>query len=178
MAIVKWLHIMTAMGLVGVFGCDGGQTASPPASPSLQASSREIHDAVMVGDWDEVNELLEKGYSVNAQEPTSGMTVLNIAAARGHEEIVRLLLDRGADVSIRGVGGDTALFHAARKGEASIVALLLDKGANPNAVTRHGTTPLMAAEHAGSERVVELLLQAGAGHETVSDTNATNLSRK
>ena len=125
MTIVKWLHIMTAMGLVCMFGCDNDQTASPSASPSLSESSENIYDAALTGDWDEVNKLLEEGYPVNAQEPTSDMTILSIAAARGHENIVRLLLDKGADVSFEDESGYTALLQAARTGEASIVALLL-----------------------------------------------------
>jgi ankyrin repeat protein len=53
----------------------------------------------------------------------------------GHEKIVELLLDKGANVSVNGQEGDydSALQAASAEGHEKVVELLLDKGANIDA---------------------------------------------
>ena len=52
-----------------------------------------------------------------------------IAASNGHTDIVKALLDKGADVNARGNKGSTALMFAAYNGHTDIVKSLIDKGA-------------------------------------------------
>lgn len=52
-----------------------------------------------------------------------------IACRNGHTEIARFLLDRGADIDVRGFFGGTALHWAAGNGHRTTVELLLDRGA-------------------------------------------------
>ena len=54
------------------------------------------------------------------------------AAVEGHLEMVKLLLDRGADANLKDGGGEMALMRAAEKGNLRIVKVLLDKGADVN----------------------------------------------
>ena len=61
-----------------------------------------------------------------------GWAALNGAATEGHQEIVRLLIDKGADLNIAIMNGSTALHMAPREGHQEIVRLLLDKGADVN----------------------------------------------
>jgi ankyrin repeat protein len=78
----------------------------------------------------------------------------------GHEAVVRLLVEKGADVKAKGNAGATALHGAAWKGHEAVVRLLVEKGANVKAKNKYGSTPLdMAAKH---EAVVRLL--KGYGH--------------
>ncbi|EXM13556.1 hypothetical protein V3481_007004 [Fusarium oxysporum f. sp. vasinfectum] len=90
-------------------------------------------------------------------------SALQAASAGGHEHIVKLLLDNGADVNAQ--GGDlygTELQTAALEGHEHIVKLLLDNGANVNAqVEEHGTA-LQGAFAGGHEHIVKLLLDNGA----------------
>ena len=51
------------------------------------------------------------------------------ASLRGHEALVRLLHERGADIKLRDNGGRTALSNARIQNRASIVALLEARGA-------------------------------------------------
>ncbi|KAJ5169200.1 uncharacterized protein N7482_004794 [Penicillium canariense] len=94
----------------------------------------------------------------------SGRAPLHYAAEIGHIEIVKLLLDKGADPNINEVhSGRTPLYYAAEKGYNEVVKLLLDKGANPNTnEVRDGRTPLHCAVGKGYNEVVKLLLDKGA----------------
>jgi ankyrin repeat protein len=63
-------------------------------------------------------------------EPSQvGETPLHLAAEGGHEEVARMLIEKGADMNIRDEGGQTALYRACEKRHWGIVKLLLAKGA-------------------------------------------------
>ena len=72
-------------------------------------------------------------------------TALYIAAAKGHDAVVRTLLDAGADKDLARNDGVTPLMIAAQTGHAAVVCALLDAGANKTARC-DGKTALDAAE--------------------------------
>ena len=55
-----------------------------------------------------------------------------VATIHGHEEIVKLLIDHGAEVNRTGKAGGTALMAASLQGHGEIVKLLIEKGAEVN----------------------------------------------
>lgn len=81
-----------------------------------------------------------------------------------HIEVVRLLLDAGADVDALNGPGDSALFEASSRGYPAIVLLLLSKEAQVDKTGRTDSneTPLWAASKQGHDFIVTLLLDAGA----------------
>jgi hypothetical protein len=87
---------------------------------------------------------------------------LHEAAARGYEDTVRLLLDKGIDVNAAGGHWGTALQAASHRGTAGTVKLLLDRGADVNASGGHWGNALQAASFSGQEEVVTLLVERGA----------------
>lgn len=87
---------------------------------------------------------------------------LCIAADEGDDECVRLLLDAGAKVELRGVMGRTALHYAAYRASARKVQDLIHAGAEVNAEDERGYTPLHLAALVGDESCTRLLLEAGA----------------
>lgn len=99
------------------------------------------------------------------------VSLLIIAAANGDHDMVRVLLNNGADPNVVGTLNQTALYIAARKGHKCVVSLFLDQPTtNTNCeykgYTRHGLakerrvcwTPLLAAAYRGHADCVKLLL--------------------
>lgn len=84
---------------------------------------------------------------------------LMMAALKGHLDLTRQLVERGADVNKTGW---TPLHYAATGGHVAIIELLLEHHAYIDAESPNGTTPLMMAAQYGSIGAVKLLLDAGA----------------
>jgi len=94
---------------------------------------------------------------------TGCSTALHKAVSEGQTEIVKKLIEEGADInSTQGVAG-TPINTAAYHGQTETVKLLLDKGANVNDRNDSGGwTPLTNAARNGHTDVVKLLLDRGA----------------
>jgi len=106
--------------------------------------------------------LLHRGAGCIRIQDCYGQTPLSLAARWGREEVVRLLLDYGADIEARDSQGQTPLSSAAGWGRETVVRLLLDCGADMEALDDEGKTPLKCAEEHMHEGVVRLLLDHGA----------------
>ncbi|KAH8727407.1 ankyrin repeat domain-containing protein [Phaeosphaeriaceae sp. PMI808] len=101
-----------------------------------------------------------------------GQTLLYLAAEHGHQRMVKLLLDAGAEINAQGRRYGIALQEAGRRygnalqaasagGHEQVVKLLLDAGAKVNAQGRFHGNALQAASAGGHEQVVKLLLDKG-----------------
>jgi len=98
-----------------------------------------LREAIVAGDAGEVKKLLHGGVDPNTRGPR-GATCLHVAAYLGHVEVVRLLLEAGADVNVRDNDDRTPLRYAVDCADLSrdygagprytaIVALLRQHGA-------------------------------------------------
>ncbi|KAI9765695.1 MAG: hypothetical protein M1839_005400 [Geoglossum umbratile] len=89
---------------------------------------------------------------------------LHWAATKGYDSVVRLVLQKGADVEAKDESGKTALQAAAEGGNIEVVRVLLAAKAKVNAPVYNapGRTPLQAAAGGGHIEVVEALLAAKA----------------
>jgi ankyrin repeat protein len=98
--------------------------------------------AAAAGDLPIVTHDLDAGVSPNAgSSGEEGVSALSAAASSGQVEVVRLLLDRGADVNADDYWGGNALCGPSLNGHVDVVQLLLSRGADPN-MEDDGTTPL------------------------------------
>lgn len=79
-----------------------------------------------------VEYLLENGADINARSIKQGFTALITAAAVGNANVVRLLLEHGADKDIAERDGNTALDRAGQYGHPDIAALLKDESTLAN----------------------------------------------
>ncbi len=101
-------------------------------------------------------------YDAYAVWKTAGRPLL-VAADEGDVEMVKTLLDEGANPNIRARrGGETAFMIAVERGNVDVAKLLAEKGADVNATSRAGFTALMVAARAKQAQMVRFLLDKGA----------------
>jgi ankyrin repeat protein len=108
-------------------------------------SSTPINDiwaAASAGDNAAIKRFLDAGVAVNAKQGRRGGTPLLNTILQDHPSSVRLLIERGANVTLSGPDGNTPLHLAAFFGDESLVKLLLEKGANSKAKNSKGETAL------------------------------------
>ncbi|KAF6823075.1 ankyrin repeat domain-containing protein 52 [Colletotrichum plurivorum] len=93
-----------------------------------------------------------------------GRTPIYAASMNGHLEVVKVLLEKGADVSVANTNGWTPLHSASTSsnGHLDVVKILLEKGADVLVATNDGRTPLHSASSNGHLDVVKVLLASGA----------------
>jgi uncharacterized protein len=121
-------------------------------------------DAAALGRADLLRELLAADPERLRARTPEGFTAIGLAAFLGGPDVVRVLLDRGADPDD---DADNPLrvrpVHAAAAArDLESMRLLLDAGADPNARQQAGFTPLHAAAHVDDEELARLLLAHGA----------------
>jgi ankyrin repeat protein len=118
-------------------------------------------DAARRGDVTTLVELLDSGLDVQCRN-TAGDTLLMLAAYHGHEAVVTLLLERGADpgaVNAEGAvqASRSPLMYAAMYNHAQLTGLLLEHGADPRRRDREGKTALDLAREMRAVHTLPLL---------------------
>ncbi|XP_065353147.1 ankyrin repeat domain-containing protein 17 isoform X5 [Cloeon dipterum] len=119
------------------------------------------------------------GIDVDSETDSNHDTALTLACAGGHEDLVELLLSRGANIEHRDKKGFTPLILAATAGHEKVVKILLDHHADIEAQSeRTKDTPLSLACSGGRIEVVSLLLSRNANkeHRNVSDYTPLSLA--
>jgi ankyrin repeat protein len=122
----------------------------------------EIHVAADLGDSAAVMTILNKQPdALNARDST-GMTPLNLAAFKGHLNLTRELLARGADWRIGDRDNSQPIHNAAAAGRTNVIELLLSKGADIDAQDRNGETALRYASAYRKLETARWLIEHGA----------------
>ena len=114
-----------------------------------------------------VERLLQKAFDPNERG------YLFVAATKGHLEVVRLLLEAGADKDA--AERHRPLHFAALEGHLEVVRLLLEAGADKDAADTDGDTALHIAALGGRLEVVRLLLDAAAEKDAAARHGETAL---
>ncbi|MFZ2197216.1 MAG: ankyrin repeat domain-containing protein [Thermodesulfovibrionales bacterium] len=119
-----------------------------------------ISDAIEAGHAGILRALIEHGAQINISY--SYHTPLIHAAGRGRAEIVKILLDGGADVRAIDQNGMTALLRAIDHGHPEIAKMLIERGSDVNIRAGNGYRPLALARSKQQVSVVQALQAAGA----------------
>ena len=86
-----------------------------------------------------------------------------IACEKGHEEVVRVLVEEGgADVNKADKNGKTPCYIAAQKGHVDVIRLLVDLVADIDKPNKYGWTPCHIAALNGHVDVIRMLVECGA----------------
>ena len=119
-----------------------------------------LHIAACEGDMTAVKRLLKQDVDVNEVGKKHDWRVINAAIRGGNIDIVKLLIENGADVFAK-IDGANALFSAARYGHIHIAKLLIDEGVDVYARHETGTTVLHSAAYGGHVDMAKFLLDMG-----------------
>lgn len=139
--------VLVSALLVGLISC--GANGRP-----------EIIEATIAQDTERIRELIAEGADVN--DRGNGDWIPAIHYTQGNEEILRVLLEAGADPNIPDPTS-TVLGSYALAGKVSAVTLLLEHGAEIDAQDPlYGKTALHNAASNGHLEIVELLVEQGA----------------
>ncbi len=143
-------------------GFDPG-TPDPSGQPALVVAVKEpsVNAAKALINWPKTKVEVR-----NAADESP----LMLASLKGLDDVVAVLIKRGADVNKTGW---TPLHYASTHGHLSVMKQLLDAHAYIDAESPNGTTPLMMAAHYGTPAAVKLLLEAGADTTIKNQQNLT-----
>jgi len=153
-----------------------------------------LHTCARAGNVDGTKALIARGASLDAGDNWRGQTPLMWATAQKHPDVMRVLIEAGADVNARSTiiawerqrtseprdkwlppGGLTPLLFAAREGCVDCTKVLLSSGADPNIVDPDQYTPLVMALINGHFDVAGALIDAGANVDMQDKVGRTPL---
>lgn len=134
-------------------------------------ANEELVKAAANGDATRCAEILGRtdAQHVDVNGFYGGHTALQAAAQNGHVEVIRALVEAGADVDAEDRDGDRAAHHAAFGDEPAALRALATAGADLSARNRRRQTPLHIAVNKGHLGVVRTLLQL-AVHPSLQDS--------
>ena len=132
--------------------CTAGEVLPSPEDAIPEIPIDEF-TASALGFGDLILQYLDTGTSVNRQN-MAGWSMLQYAAFIGHQEVVQLLLERGADPNI-----GAPLNLASKCGNESIIITLLNGGASYDHVDGEGLNALQQAVTCGQDGSVTVLLR-------------------
>ncbi|KAL7858805.1 hypothetical protein AOLI_G00189070 [Acnodon oligacanthus] len=138
--------------------------------------STGLHHAAKLGNLEIITLLLNTGQvDINAQD-SGGWTPIIWAAEHRHTDIIRALLNRGADVTLKDKEMNVCLHWASFAGSVEIAELVLNAGCPLSSVNLHGDTPLHIAAREGYNDCVTLFLSRGADIDVMNREGDTPLS--
>ncbi|KAJ5744091.1 hypothetical protein N7533_008961 [Penicillium manginii] len=127
-------------------------------------------------DGNVIRHLLENGPDLNFKDK-DGRTALLWAAETGNATAVQLLLERGADPTLKDkLSGLAPLALATQHGNEAVVRMFLNENTDIEIKDRFDRTPLSWAARNGFEAVVKLLLDKGVDLEEKDSGGGTPLS--
>ncbi len=106
--------------------------------------------------------LISEGAPPDTQSSEDGETVLTLACEYGLIDVVKALLDKGANIEKGGKGDLPPLMNAVFGGHENVARLLLDRHANINQSYGTGMVALAFAAYHGNAAMVRFLVENGA----------------
>lgn len=147
--------------------------ASGAASARGEMNVTPLMLAASLGNLEMVRALLKAGVDVKATDERDYTALFygtyNPELDRGYPEVVKALIEAGAEVETQIFYGVRPLMLAAGSGEAGVVDVLLKAGADPKARNEGGRTALMMVKEKDYIEVINMLHEAETAVEAAED---------
>jgi uncharacterized protein len=130
------------------------------ANVNYQSSDGTTALWLAVPNWDKTKLLLDKGADPNHKIHAYGVLV-KLAAMPGTLDVIRLLIDKGADLK-KSSPDNYVLYNAASSGDTSLVGFLIRSGLNVNDSVLIGDYPINNAEVFRTFATLKMLVENGA----------------
>ena len=141
---------------------------------AVTVKAQEIIEAAMTGNLAKVKELVAADPEIVNLKDENGRTPLHWACRGVHPEVLKYLVEKGADVNALDKNGIAPLHSLATRGHLEGIRFLLDNKADANIKTPNKDTPLNYAVNGGFKETIDLLLDRGADFDTTG-TKALNV---
>ncbi|KAK4881046.1 hypothetical protein RN001_004365 [Aquatica leii] len=166
-----------------MYGCAGGHTDvvkfllehGANVEDHNENGHTPLMEAASAGHVELAKILLMHGAGINTHSNEFKESALTLACYKGHLDMVRFLLEAGADQEHKTDEMHTALMEASMDGHVEVARLLLDSGAQVNMPTDSFESPLTLAACGGHVDLAMLLIERGANIEEVNDEGYTPL---
>ncbi len=132
---------------------------------SSQLYAQDIFTYIGKSDLTGVKKCIDNGVDINLLDYEYGQTALMISSRAGNLDIVKYLVEQGADLNILAESewGWTALIEASFGGHIEVVKILVESGADINIQdVDSASTALMIASRLGNLDIVQYLVENGA----------------
>jgi hypothetical protein len=145
----------------------------PRARSKVEKAQSSLRHAAGMGHGETVKTLINEGTDVHAIN-VRGQTPLHLAAMTDNVDMVRMLVNGGADIDVADPGTNIRPLHnAATNGCTNVCEFLLKHGADMDARTVKGDTALILAAANNHIDVVSLLLSFHANHDIKNNAGVT-----
>lgn len=111
---------------------------------------------------------MDNAFSLNNSYSYGGESLLHVAAKNGHLSMLKLLLERGANINIQDESGNTALHYAASNGKKDVVKYLLDQHADVAIINTKEQKAIDYASIKGFNEIAALLLSYNSPNATAA----------
>jgi ankyrin repeat protein len=155
----------------------GGNRSYAAGAMAIANPTDPLVRAAFADDIEKVQQLLLAGAKVNTRDKVTGATALEFAVRHSNRELMRVLLDEGADVNATDSGGRTALMQIGEQSTRDMIQDLITAGAKVNLKDKDGDTALIEAAAYNDSDVLKALLEAGAHVNAQNDDGQTALMR-
>ncbi len=125
----------------------------------LEATTKDGVNVLMIAALHGERPVVEFLLARKAEVNKTGWTPLHYAAANGHVEVVRLLIERHAYIDAESPNGTTPLMMAARQAKPTTARLLVEEGADPTPRNESGYDAAGYAKAAGDPALAEWLAE-------------------
>lgn len=127
-----------------------------------------LHRAVWENNLKQAQALVALNPSIVHAIDVRERTPLHIAAHKGHDTLVQMLVKQGANVNACDYYHQTPLYNAVKKGHLYTARFLIKKNADVNIADEEATTPLQRSVYSGYLKMIRLLLNAKAAVNTIN----------